>query len=353
MHRSHFVMCPVRIYLDMDPLRDPLDGLSPTLYVATLSEIAHPDGLHPAERELLDQRALPRQRAFWAADAMVWIERADDGWLLHPSWPIQHLAGRASGVRAAIAVRTRRLDQPARLRSLYLVGERSGSSVEFGPVDETEHVDVLLTGHFKVESRALRHTDWRVDARARVGMAGTGRMERRATGEVVSRTDGRGDSRARNIRRRRVAEASTSTIGGTERKMGGNRNDHGTPTPFRDLVTDQSARGCAARPDRGVGHVSRRSSSPASLSLPRGARSSANPHSDYAREGVLERSPTAATQFDPTAEWVPERPVLSQESWPRGHQDPGRTAATERSRSASKAARSRGQRPAPPRSRAA
>ena len=41
----------------MDPLRDPLDGLSPSLYVATLSEIAHADGLHPAERELLDQHA--------------------------------------------------------------------------------------------------------------------------------------------------------------------------------------------------------------------------------------------------------------------------------------------------------
>ena len=41
----------------MEPLRDPLDGLSPSLYVATLSEIAHVDGLHPAERELLDQHA--------------------------------------------------------------------------------------------------------------------------------------------------------------------------------------------------------------------------------------------------------------------------------------------------------
>ena len=41
----------------MDPLRDPLDGLSPSLYVATLSEIAHVDGLHPAEQDLLDQHA--------------------------------------------------------------------------------------------------------------------------------------------------------------------------------------------------------------------------------------------------------------------------------------------------------
>ena len=41
----------------MDPVRDPLDGLSPSLYVATLSEIAHVDGLHPAEQDLLDQHA--------------------------------------------------------------------------------------------------------------------------------------------------------------------------------------------------------------------------------------------------------------------------------------------------------
>ena len=41
----------------MDPLRNPLDGLSPALYVATLSEIAHADGLHPAERELLEHHA--------------------------------------------------------------------------------------------------------------------------------------------------------------------------------------------------------------------------------------------------------------------------------------------------------
>ncbi len=41
----------------MDPLRDPLDGLSPSLYLATLSEIAHVDGLHPAEQDLLDAHA--------------------------------------------------------------------------------------------------------------------------------------------------------------------------------------------------------------------------------------------------------------------------------------------------------
>lgn len=41
----------------MDPLRDPLDGLSPSLYVATLSEVAHADGLHAAEHDLLEQCA--------------------------------------------------------------------------------------------------------------------------------------------------------------------------------------------------------------------------------------------------------------------------------------------------------
>ena len=41
----------------MDPLHDPLDGLSPSLYVAALSEVAHADGLTPAEQELLGQHA--------------------------------------------------------------------------------------------------------------------------------------------------------------------------------------------------------------------------------------------------------------------------------------------------------
>ena len=58
--------------------------------------------------------ALYRQGAFWAADDMVRIERVDDGWLLHPSWPIQHLRD-ASGVRSAIAMCTRRLAGPVRL----------------------------------------------------------------------------------------------------------------------------------------------------------------------------------------------------------------------------------------------
>ena len=31
----------------MDPLHDPLEGLSPPLYLATLAEVAHVDGLRP------------------------------------------------------------------------------------------------------------------------------------------------------------------------------------------------------------------------------------------------------------------------------------------------------------------
>ena len=42
----------------MNPLQNPLDGLSPELYVATLSKVAHSDGLHPAEQDLLDQHAV-------------------------------------------------------------------------------------------------------------------------------------------------------------------------------------------------------------------------------------------------------------------------------------------------------
>ncbi len=41
----------------MNPPRAPLDDFSPELYVATLSSVAHSDGLHPAERELLEQHA--------------------------------------------------------------------------------------------------------------------------------------------------------------------------------------------------------------------------------------------------------------------------------------------------------
>ena len=91
---------------------------------------------------------------------MARIERADDGWLLYPRWPIQHLR-EASGEMSAIAVRTRRLGKAVRLQTVYqLIRERTASRVEFRSLDETEHADVLLTGHFKNESRVLRHADW-------------------------------------------------------------------------------------------------------------------------------------------------------------------------------------------------
>ena len=41
----------------MDPLDISLDGFSPELYIATLSELAHSDGLHPKEKDLLDHHA--------------------------------------------------------------------------------------------------------------------------------------------------------------------------------------------------------------------------------------------------------------------------------------------------------
>lgn len=105
--------------------------------------------------------ALHRQGAFWAPDDMVRIERVNDGWLLHPSWPIQHLRD-ASGEISAIAVRTSRLNRPVRIRCVYhLIRERTTSRVKFRPLDGTEHADMLLTAHFKDELRVLRHANWR------------------------------------------------------------------------------------------------------------------------------------------------------------------------------------------------
>lgn len=41
----------------MNILDNPLDGFSPELYLATLSKLAHIDGLHDSEREILEQHA--------------------------------------------------------------------------------------------------------------------------------------------------------------------------------------------------------------------------------------------------------------------------------------------------------
>lgn len=41
----------------MNPLQNPLDGFSPAHYLATLSAIAHADGLAPVERQLLEHHA--------------------------------------------------------------------------------------------------------------------------------------------------------------------------------------------------------------------------------------------------------------------------------------------------------
>ena len=41
----------------MNLVDNPFDEFSPELYVATLSRVAHSDGLHPAEQEILEQHA--------------------------------------------------------------------------------------------------------------------------------------------------------------------------------------------------------------------------------------------------------------------------------------------------------
>ena len=41
----------------MDLLHGTLEGFSPELYVATLSKVAHSDGIHPDEQEMLEQHA--------------------------------------------------------------------------------------------------------------------------------------------------------------------------------------------------------------------------------------------------------------------------------------------------------
>ena len=38
----------------MDLLHNPLDGFSPELYIATLSKLAHSDGIQPSEQDLLE-----------------------------------------------------------------------------------------------------------------------------------------------------------------------------------------------------------------------------------------------------------------------------------------------------------
>ena len=41
----------------MDLLHRTLEGFSPELYLATLSKVAHSDGIHPDEQEMLEQHA--------------------------------------------------------------------------------------------------------------------------------------------------------------------------------------------------------------------------------------------------------------------------------------------------------
>ena len=41
----------------MNILDNPIEGFAPELYIATLSKLAHVDGLHDSEQEILDQHA--------------------------------------------------------------------------------------------------------------------------------------------------------------------------------------------------------------------------------------------------------------------------------------------------------
>ena len=41
----------------MSMMNHPLDGFSPELYVSTLMKVAHSDGIHPSEREMLERQA--------------------------------------------------------------------------------------------------------------------------------------------------------------------------------------------------------------------------------------------------------------------------------------------------------
>lgn len=41
----------------MSVMNHPLDGFSPELYVSTLMSVAHSDGIHPSEREMLERQA--------------------------------------------------------------------------------------------------------------------------------------------------------------------------------------------------------------------------------------------------------------------------------------------------------
>lgn len=47
--------------MNMNLLDHSLDGFSPELYIATLSKLAHSDGLHSDEQELLD----PSRPTIW------------------------------------------------------------------------------------------------------------------------------------------------------------------------------------------------------------------------------------------------------------------------------------------------
>ena len=57
----------------MSIMNHPLDGFSPELYVSTLMKVAHSDGIHPSEREMLE-----RQAALFGVDIDVLPDAPND-----------------------------------------------------------------------------------------------------------------------------------------------------------------------------------------------------------------------------------------------------------------------------------
>ena len=106
----------------MDFLHKSLEGFSPELYVATLSKVAHSDGLHPDEQEMLEQHAsrlsvdldalpdLPEDLSDlpWATRILVYrdaymLALADDSFSSEEEEYLAELAGRLKLSREKVA----------------------------------------------------------------------------------------------------------------------------------------------------------------------------------------------------------------------------------------------------------
>ena len=106
----------------MDLLHRTLEGFSPELYLATLSKVAHSDGLHPDEQEMLEQHAsrlsvdlaalpdLPEDLSDlpWATRILVYrdaymLALADDSFSSEEEEYLAELAGRLKLSREKVA----------------------------------------------------------------------------------------------------------------------------------------------------------------------------------------------------------------------------------------------------------